>query len=73
MPRIKSEPVPALKPAAARGAVRGLGLLTGWSRINDRKHCLSQVLLGWTIAWNAVDATRAGDDAPADAALSEET
>lgn len=29
---------------------------TGWSRINDRKHYLSQVLLGWTIAWNAVEA-----------------
>ena len=28
--------------------------LTGWSRINDRKHYLSQVILGWTIAWNAV-------------------
>ena len=24
--------------------------------MNDRKHYLSQVLLGWTIAWNAVDA-----------------
>lgn len=27
--------------------------LTGWSRMNDRKHYLSQVVLGWTIAWNA--------------------
>lgn len=48
-----------LRPAAARSAARGLGLLTGWSRINDRKHYLSQVILGWTIAWNAVDATAA--------------
>ncbi|MFT5315853.1 MAG: hypothetical protein ACI9UK_001687, partial [Candidatus Krumholzibacteriia bacterium] len=27
---------------------------TGWSRLNDRKHYLSQIVLGWTIAWNAV-------------------
>ncbi len=32
--------------------------LTGWSRMNDRKHYLSQVILGWTIAWNAVDAVQ---------------
>jgi hypothetical protein len=57
-----------LRPTWARGAMRGLGLLTGWSRINDRKHYLSQVLLGWTIAWNAVDATRAGDEAAAQSA-----
>jgi membrane-associated phospholipid phosphatase len=29
---------------------------TGWSRLNDRKHYLSQILLGWTIAFNAVTA-----------------
>jgi membrane-associated phospholipid phosphatase len=29
-------------------------VLTGWSRLNDRKHYLSQIILGWTIAWNAV-------------------
>ncbi len=52
-----------LNPVWARGAVRGLGGLTGWSRINDRKHYTSQVLLGWTIAWNAVDATSADDAA----------
>ena len=28
---------------------------TGWSRIHDRKHYLSQVVLGWVIAWQAVD------------------
>lgn len=28
--------------------------LTGWSRLNDRKHYVSQIILGWTIAWNAV-------------------
>jgi hypothetical protein len=46
-----------LGPAWSRAAARGLGLVTGWSRINDRKHYLSQVLLGWTIAHNAVAAT----------------
>ncbi len=35
--------------------------LTGWSRLNDRKHYLSQIILGWTIAWNAVSAV-ADDD-----------
>lgn len=30
--------------------------LTGWSRLNDRKHYVSQIILGWTIAWNAVAA-----------------
>lgn len=42
----------------ARGLAGFVGTLTGWSRINDRKHYLSQVLLGWTIAWNAVDAVQ---------------
>ncbi|MCP4293723.1 MAG: phosphatase PAP2 family protein [bacterium] len=31
-------------------------VLTGWSRLNDRKHYLSQIVLGWTIAYNAVAA-----------------
>ncbi|NCQ33837.1 phosphatase PAP2 family protein [bacterium] len=39
-----------------RNAARAGSVLTGWSRMNDRKHYLSQVILGWTIAWNAVDA-----------------
>ena len=47
-----------VQPVWARGAARVVGLLTGWSRLNDRKHYASQVLLGWTIAWNAVEATR---------------
>jgi len=33
---------------------------TGWSRFNDRKHYLSQILLGWTIAFNAVTAVQDG-------------
>ena len=40
----------------ARLAAYAASLPTGWSRLNDRKHYLSQVLLGYTIAWNAVDA-----------------
>lgn len=31
--------------------------LSGWSRLHDRKHYLSQVWLGWFIAWQAVAAT----------------
>jgi hypothetical protein len=42
---------------AAKVVVTALGTVTGWSRLNDRKHFLSQVLLGWTIAWTAVEAT----------------
>ncbi len=40
-------------------------VLTGWSRMNDRKHYLSQVVLGWTIAWNAVDAVQDATVEPA--------
>ncbi len=42
--------------APARLAAYAASLPTGWSRLNDRKHYLSQVMLGYTIAWNAVDA-----------------
>jgi hypothetical protein len=48
---------------AARLAATALGTVTGWSRLNDRKHYLSQVLLGWLVAWNAVDAVDAADAA----------
>jgi len=47
-----------------RWAARIASTLTGWSRINDRKHYLSQVVLGWTIAWNATEAVD-GDHHPA--------
>lgn len=40
--------------------------LSGWSRLNDRKHYLSQVGLGWFIAWQAVSAVDYRGDAPAD-------
>ena len=52
-----------VRPLAWLGSV-----LTGWSRINDRKHYLSQVILGWTIAWNAVCAV---DDLKPDTATPE--
>ncbi len=42
--------------APARLAAYLASLPTGWSRLNDRKHYLSQVMLGYTVAWNAVDA-----------------
>jgi len=48
-----------------RISARFASVLTGWSRINDRKHYLSQVILGWTIAWNAVAAVK-DDSADAD-------
>jgi hypothetical protein len=47
--------------APARWAARGASALTGWSRLNDRKHYPGQIILGWTIAWNAVEATRDRD------------
>ena len=43
------------RPGLARVSRVG-SVLTGWSRLNDRKHYLSQLVLGWTIAHNAVDA-----------------
>ncbi|MDY0109545.1 MAG: phosphatase PAP2 family protein [Candidatus Krumholzibacteria bacterium] len=51
-----------------RLAVRGLGLLSGWSRLHDRMHYPSQLLLGWVIAANAVAAVRADNGEPSAAA-----
>ncbi len=48
------------RPLGRRFAYAG-SVLTGWSRMNDRKHYLSQVILGWTIAWNAVEAVQETD------------
>ncbi len=48
--------------APARWAARAASTLSGWSRLNDRKHYPGQILLGWTIAWNAVEATRVRTD-----------
>ncbi len=47
---------------SVRQGARLASVLTGWSRLNDRKHYVSQILLGWTIAWNAVAAV-ADDEA----------
>ena len=41
-------------PGTVRAAAQAGSVLTGWSRLNDRKHYVSQILLGWTIAHNAV-------------------
>lgn len=34
----------------------GASTLTAWARVNNQKHYLSQVMLGWWLAWLAVDA-----------------
>ena len=34
----------------------GLSTLPGWSRINDNDHYLSQVVLGWSLAYLAATA-----------------
>lgn len=47
---------PWLRAAAYAGS-----LLTGWSRVNDRKHYLSQVWLGWFAARSAAAAVAAAD------------
>jgi len=36
-------------------AALAAALPTGWSRLNDRKHFFSQIVLGYTLAWQAVD------------------
>lgn len=46
---------------AGSGLARLASTATAWSRLNDDKHYLSQILLGWTIAWNA---TAAVEDTP---------
>ena len=38
-----------------RLAALAAALPTGWSRLNDRKHFFSQIVLGYTLAWQAVD------------------
>jgi len=48
-------------PLPRAGAYAG-SVLTGWSRLNDRKHYLSQIWLGWFAAWAAVAAVDAADE-----------
>jgi len=38
-----------------KGALYGCSFLPGWSRVNDRRHYLSQALLGWYIAFLSAD------------------
>lgn len=70
--------VPWLTAARAAGLHRWRPLLlagswlAGWSRLNDRKHYLSQVWLGWFIAWQAVTATDYRGQAPTAGATTEE-
>jgi hypothetical protein len=40
---------------AAKVTLYGASVLPAWSRINDRKHYLSQAMLGWWLAWLAAD------------------
>lgn len=47
---LRTSPTPWVKTLAGV-----LSPATGWSRMHDRKHYLSQVVLGWVIAWQAVD------------------
>jgi hypothetical protein len=52
-------------PVAAWG-LRALSPMTGWSRLNDERHYLSQVLLGYGLAF---EATRAADLSPSSSAI----
>jgi hypothetical protein len=40
----------------AKGLFYSLSVLPGWSRVNDDAHYLSQVLLGWSLAYLSVQA-----------------
>jgi membrane-associated phospholipid phosphatase len=51
-----------VEPSWARVGARVASVLTGWSRLNDRMHYLSQVILGYSIAWTAVAAVRPEED-----------
>jgi len=41
-----------------KGSLYGLSTFTGWSRINDDRHYLSQVVMGWWLAYLAADAVQ---------------
>jgi hypothetical protein len=47
---------------AMRALAGAASLATGWSRLNDRMHYPSQILLGYSIAWTAVDAVKRSED-----------
>jgi len=67
--------VPWLNAARALGLHRWQPLLlagswlSAWSRLNDRKHYLSQIWLGWFIAWQATAAAGYRGQAPASTAV----
>lgn len=42
--------------------LRAVSPMTGWSRINDERHYLSQVLLGYGLAWESVGAAAVSRD-----------
>lgn len=48
----------------SRTLAYALSPLTGWSRLNDRKHYLSQVALGYALAWQAVASVMEGKPRP---------
>jgi hypothetical protein len=54
----------SIEQPVARLAILALLPWVGWSRINDRKHYLGQVLLGWWIGSESVDAVREPEEAP---------
>lgn len=45
-----------LRPTWAKAAAALVSPLTGWSRVQDRRHYPSQVVLGWLLAWQATEA-----------------
>ncbi len=45
--------------------------LSGWSRLHDRKHYLSQVWLGWFLAWQATNAAGYHGEEPVTAAAND--
>ena len=49
------------RPLPAWG-LRALSPVTGWSRINDERHYLSQVLMGYALAWESVSAAALSPD-----------
>ncbi len=57
VPWLNAARLSGLRPA--RPLLVGGSLLSGWSRLNDRKHYLSQIWLGWFLAWQATGAVAA--------------
>ncbi len=45
-----------------KAALMALSTLTGWSRINDNDHYLSQVIVGWWLAYAATQSVEDSDE-----------